>query len=195
MEPVSPSQQLNAGAQVLLKLLSSYGFSFELRGEGTGSGGVFAWGEFVRADRRLEVHFRHSLGEVQYHVRQHSVRHEPYMRTLGVWSQCRYPGFSKEPLDVFEDLSHDLGFASDFITGDATALIAASLAQKVDDDDRNEALMAGYQGQTRQLAQMRALLRERKYGEVVKVYQTLPAPHLLTDAELRLVDIARRSDA
>jgi len=144
---------------------------------------------------RLELHFRQSLGEVQYHVGNHSVRHEPYMRRLGVWSQCRYPGFSSEPLQVFEDLSHDLGFASDFTTGDGSVLVAAAAAQKVEDDGRNEALLAGYQGQTRQLAQMRALFKQAKYAAVVKVYQSLPSPQLLTDAELRLVHIAQRREA
>ncbi len=141
------------------------------------------------------MHFRQSLGLVQYHLGNHSVRHEPYMRRLGVWSQCRYPGFSNEPLQVFEDLSHDLAFASDFTTGDGTALVAAAEAQEVEDDGRNEAILAGYQGQTRQLAEMRSLFKQAKYAEVMKVYQSLPSPHLLTDAELRLVHIAQRRDA
>jgi hypothetical protein len=191
----TPSQQLKTGAAILLKLLGPLGFAFEFRDAAVGSGGAFAWGEFIRKDRRLEVHFRHSLGEVQYHVGSHSVRHEPYMRLLGVWPQCRYPGFSIEPLQVFEDLSHDLGFASDFTTGDGSALVSAAVAQKVEDDGRNEALLASYQGQNQQLTQMRSLFKQAKYAEVVKVYQALPSPQLLTDAELRLVHIAQRRDA
>jgi len=88
-----------------------------------------------------------------------------------------------------------LGFASDFTTGDGSVLVAAAAAQKVEDDGRNEALLAGYQGQTRQLAQMRALFKQAKYAAVVKVYQSLPSPQLLTDAELRLVHIAQRREA
>ena len=190
-----PSQQLKAGAEVLLELLGPQGFAFVFRDAAVGSGGAFAWGEFIRKDRRLEVHFRHSLGEVKYHLGNHSVRHEPYMRKLGVWPQCRYPGFSSKPLEVFEDLSHDLGFTRDFTTGDGSALVAAAVAQKVEDDGRNEALLAGYQGQARQLAEMRSLFKQAKYAEVVKVYQSLPFPQLLTDAELRLVHIAQRGDA
>jgi hypothetical protein len=116
------------------------------------------------------------------------------MRQLGVWPQCRYPGFSNEPLQVFEDLSHDLGFAHDFTDGSGTALIKAAVAQKVQDDAKHEALLAGYQGQSRQLAQMRSLFKQGKYAEVVKTYQALPSPQLLTDAELRLVHIAQRRD-
>lgn len=117
------------------------------------------------------------------------------MRHLGMWSQCRYPGSSIEPIQVFEGLAHDLGFASDFTVGDGTALVAAATAQKVQDDAKNEALLASYQGQDLQRARMRALFREGKYSEVVKVYRELPSPQLLTDAELRLVRIAQRRDA
>ncbi|MGK2951823.1 MAG: hypothetical protein ACSLEZ_05495, partial [Thiobacillus sp.] len=114
---------------------------------------------------------------------------------LSVWPHCRYPCFSKEPLQVFEDLLHDLAFAHDFTTGDGTAAISAALAQRIEDDAKSEALMAGYQGQTGQLAQMRSLFKQGKFAEVVQVYQELPSPHLLTDAELHLVHIAQRRDA
>jgi hypothetical protein len=40
---------------MLETLLSPYGFVLMFREEGRGAGGVFAWGEFVRGDRRLEV--------------------------------------------------------------------------------------------------------------------------------------------
>ena len=66
MNASPPSQQLKAGADILLKFLGPIGFAFVFRDAAVGSGGAFAWGEFIRKDRRLEVHFRHSLGEVQY---------------------------------------------------------------------------------------------------------------------------------
>ena len=117
------------------------------------------------------------------------------MRELGVWPKCRYPGFSTEPLQVFRDLAHDLQFDDDFLLGNATILANAARKQKIEDDAFHEATMAGYQGQNRKLAEMRTLFKLRKYAEVVAIFQTLPAPQLLTDAELKLVDISRRRDA
>ena len=191
----SPSEQLNAGAKILLATLQPFGFTFFSRESGKGSGGNFACGEFVNRDLRLELHFRHSLGQVQYHSGSQSVRHEPYMRELGVWSKCRYPGFSTEPLQVFRDLAHDLQFADDFLFGNATILANAARKQKIDDDASREGTMAGYQGQNRKLEEMRTLFKLRKYAEIVAIFNTLPAPQLLTDAELKLVNISRRRDA
>ncbi len=65
--------------------------------------------EYVRGDRRLELHFRHSLGLVAYHVGEEALTHEDYMRAvLGPRRENKYPGFSSDPLDAFRDLAHDL---------------------------------------------------------------------------------------
>ena len=195
MTSILPLQQLNAGVSILLASLQPAGFTFHLRETGKGSGGNFAWGEFVRLDRRLELHFRHSLGQVQYHVGEHSVRHEPYMRELGVWSDCRYPGFSDEPLQVFRDLEHDLKFAEEFLVGSATILMSAAAKQEIHADAKRELEMARYLGQRRKIAEMRSLFKLGKYAEVLAIFETLPAPQLLSDAERRLIDISRRRGA
>src|SRR6185437_338549 len=104
-----PKETLIEGAQILRSLLEPQGFRFEFRGEGESSGGHFAWGEFIRGDRRIELHFRHNLGLVRYHVGDESALHESYMRELGVWRQCEYPGFSDEAIGAFRELKHDLG--------------------------------------------------------------------------------------
>jgi hypothetical protein len=114
---VDPKEALFEGVKIIGPLMASNGFTFHFRDEGSGSGGKFAWGEFVRKDRRLELHFRHSLGLVRYHVRKANASHEAYMRELGVWAQCRYPGFSDNPMDAFHNLAHDLQFAGDFLSG------------------------------------------------------------------------------
>ena len=59
---VDPKEALFEGVKIIGPLLASKGFTFHFRDEGSGSGGKFVWGEFARKDRRLELHFRHSLG-------------------------------------------------------------------------------------------------------------------------------------
>jgi hypothetical protein len=52
------------------------------------------------------------------------------MRELNIWHECRYPGFSQEPLAAFDDLAHDLQFAGDFISGAGEVLIRADEREK-----------------------------------------------------------------
>jgi hypothetical protein len=98
-----------------------HGFSFEYGGEGPSSGGPYAFGSYVNSNRRLEIHFRHSLGLVTYHFGATSLYHEAYMRALlGDAGGNRYPGFSDNPLDAFGDLAADLqSFAGAFLNNDA----------------------------------------------------------------------------
>lgn len=111
---------LNAGVELLTPLLESHGFSFVPLTSGPGSGGWSASGEFRRDHdnelRRLELHFRYSLGLVTYHVGARSLAHVDYMRALKARNQ--YPGFSDDPLDGFRHRLHDLEhYASDFLDG------------------------------------------------------------------------------
>jgi hypothetical protein len=117
------------GVRILDAELVPLGFEFMFRGKGKGSGGLFATGDFIRDDRRLELHFRASLGLVRYHVGSRNAAHEIYMRELGVWSECHYPGVSDDPLAAFHDLAHDLKFAGDFTAGNATALLRAAVTE------------------------------------------------------------------
>jgi hypothetical protein len=106
----SPKSALLEGAEILEKVVAAKDFHFQFRGEGKSSGGTFAWGEFVREDRRLELHVRFNLGLVRYHVGTESASHDYYMRELGVRERCHYPGFSEHPKQAFLGLAHDLGF-------------------------------------------------------------------------------------
>jgi hypothetical protein len=111
---------LNTGVELLTPLLESHGFSFVPLTSGPGSGGWSASGEFRRGRgdelRRLELHFRYSLGLVTYHVSARSLTHVDYMGALKASNQ--YPGFSDDPLDGFRHLLHDLErHAGDFLDG------------------------------------------------------------------------------
>jgi hypothetical protein len=124
--PSTPKEILLVGVAILEPVLSSHGFRFEFRDEGKGAGGFFAWGEFVRCDRRLELHYRLSLGLVTYHASGKKVCHEAYMRELGRWGNNCYPGFSSDYLKGFHDLAQDLQYTDDFLSGDAHILVQAA---------------------------------------------------------------------
>ena len=85
---------------------------------GQGSGGRFATGDYVSGRRRLELHFRRSLGFVTYHLDGSSVSHEGLMRALGAAGRHEYPGFSDDPLDGFRHLQRDIEcYGQVFLTG------------------------------------------------------------------------------
>jgi hypothetical protein len=113
------SAALHCGVELLAPALTPHGFRFEFRETGKGSGGAFAWGEFVRGDRRLQLHFRHALGMVTYHLDDLVLAHEDFMRAvLGTAGGNAYPGFSDDPLDGFRHLRHDLErYAGSFLSG------------------------------------------------------------------------------
>ena len=110
---------LQLGADIVASVLGPHGFRFSIVSSGNGSGGPFAHGEFVRGDRRLELHFRYSLGLVTYHIGLLSLAHHDYLRALlGRSSAGHYPGTSDQPLAGFESLRQDLvEHCCDFVSG------------------------------------------------------------------------------
>jgi hypothetical protein len=116
----SPIDMLRQGCRILDPLMSEHGFCFIDGGSGRGSGGPFASGSYVNADRKLEIHFRYSLGLVTYHFKHASIDHESYMCSLlGEKRGNKYPGFSDDPLAAFHDLAYDMqNFAVAFLEGD-----------------------------------------------------------------------------
>jgi hypothetical protein len=116
---MDPQEALRAGVEILAPLMTQHAFAFRQTSTGRSSGGAFAAGEFVRGDRRLELHFRHSLGLVTYHMGSLNLSHADYMRALlGPGAGSQYPGFSEDPLDGFRGLLHDLEhYAGDFLSG------------------------------------------------------------------------------
>ena len=113
------SEILKAGVAILDDLMRSHGFVYRSTSAGVGSGGSFASGEFRRADRGLELHFRGSLGLVTYHLGCATLSHEDYMwSVLGNRWASHYPGFSDDPMDGFRHLLLDLEqYGSDFLRG------------------------------------------------------------------------------
>jgi len=121
MDPVS---ELERGARELAETLGPAGFDFVLLQSGRSSGGMFASGEFRKGDRRLELHFRWSLGLVVYHVGGDSLAHDEFVRAMqsteGIQGTREYPGFSDDPQAAFRGLRADLErFGRIFISGTA----------------------------------------------------------------------------
>ena len=115
---VDPVWALQEGAAILKSALDPYGFRFKLIDHGTSSGGKFAAGEFRKKQRRVELHFRYSLGLVRYHEGDLSLSHENFLKGLGVWGRHHYPGFTSDPVEPFRQLRDDLReFAGDFLQG------------------------------------------------------------------------------
>jgi hypothetical protein len=113
-------KNLEAGAAILKDFLEPHGFALGPIRSGAGSGGSFAWCEFNRGNRRLQLHFRQSLGLVEYQLGETRISHEDYMWSVrGERRATSYPGFSKEPLDEFRHLAADLAhYGQNFVRGD-----------------------------------------------------------------------------
>ena len=114
---------LGQGAEILRPTLEPHGFAFRIERAERSSGGPFAQGAFISRQKRLELHYRWSLGLVSYHVGRRSLSHDDYMRSLRVKRDAEYPGFSDEPLDAFRHLASDLvKFCQDFVRGDGAQI-------------------------------------------------------------------------
>jgi hypothetical protein len=111
---------------------------------------------------------------------------------LGVWGQCRYPGFSEDPIAAFDELAHDLGFAEDFLAGVANVLKRAAAKEKAEQPVRHEDLMVGYAGDVSLLENLRMCFREKRYDEVIKIAQSLKYPNRMAQSEITMVEISRK---
>ena len=125
----TPTALLERGVAELTGVLVPAGFEFIQSDEGTDNAGPFAAGEFLRGDRRLELHVRTSLGQVRYHFGEESLSHEDLVRGVraleGISEEGQYPGFSSDPMAGFRHLRHDLErFGAIFLRGGAKAFRA-----------------------------------------------------------------------
>jgi hypothetical protein len=116
---VNPSEAIEAGRQILDKVMIPAGFEFVHGSIGHGSGGHFASASYTRGNRRLDLSYRWALGAVEYRIDESALDHNAYMRLLGVWAESEYSHFSRDvALAGFEALRHDLEcYCSDFLVG------------------------------------------------------------------------------
>ena len=112
------SKILREGLKIIDPIMKANGFCWQAGPCGKASGGFFDSGQYVRGDRRLELHFRHSLGLVTYRMGALAISHADYMQVAAPKGHARYPGFSSDPIDAFRDLAFDLEqFGTDFLSG------------------------------------------------------------------------------
>lgn len=191
---INPREILLAGCEILNPIMLQHGFTFVEGLSGKGSGGNFASGEYVRNERRLELHFRYSLGLVGYHLSDWVVSHLSYMRELlGEAGGNRYPGFSDEPLDGFRNLAYDLeNFTDDFLSGSGEFLIRAAQKEAEYITTQNQLDMAGYVGDTRKREEARKLFRENSFQRVIENLESLVYPELLEESEKKILEISKR---
>lgn len=110
-------------------MLGPAGFEFIETDDGAGNGGTFASGEFLRGDRRLELHVHSSLALVRYHFGDTSLAHDDLVRGVraleAIAAEGQYPGFSNDPMAGFRHLRHDLELFGDiFLRSGAKAFRA-----------------------------------------------------------------------
>jgi hypothetical protein len=146
---MTPNELLERGVVELSAVLEPAGFVFIDAGDESDSHGPRTGGEFLRRDRRLEIHVRSSLGPVRYHFGDYSVSHEDFVRgvrgTERIEGASEYPGFSDDPLAGFRHLRADLErFGAVFLTGGAKAFRA--LKKWLDKNPRKSGLAALEQG-------------------------------------------------
>jgi hypothetical protein len=139
-----PTDILREGCDILDAVLVPAGFHFEHRDAGQSSGGQFAWGEYLRSERRLELHFRYSLGLVAYATGELRTSHESLARALlGRSGGNAYPGFSDDPLDGFRHLRQDLErFGTVFLRGGDDELRALLMKAINDEQHRSRGFAA-----------------------------------------------------
>lgn len=125
MTEIEAARIMEEGAAILDGVLAPHGFTATAPTTGVSSGGSYASCQFVRGNRRLRLHFRYSLGLVEYEVGGLTLSHEEYMwSVLGRRGGSRYPGFSSHPLDGFRHLSSDLAqYGHDFLSGSDQAFV------------------------------------------------------------------------
>ena len=124
-----PSDMMTEGATHLAPVLAPLGFTFRIVGTGASSGGPFCEAEFAGADRRVELHFRHAVGMVRWHIGDTSASHGAYMEALG--RSASYPQSQDDEMEGFRCLARDFSLIrTDFIEGDGGVLATVAEAEE-----------------------------------------------------------------
>jgi hypothetical protein len=127
----SDAEILGEGAKLVEDVLCPHGFKFEGVREGKTGARPYATGRFARRGRALELQARSGVGVAVYAAGEHRLLHPDYMERLGVAGQMRFPGLSKDPLNVFRRLRTDLvRFAGPFLNGEGLKQFAKLAGKK-----------------------------------------------------------------
>jgi len=180
---------MTEGARHLASLLAPLGFAFRVIRTGSSSGGPFCEAEFVGADRKVELHFRHGLGLVRWHVGDISASHGAYMEALG--GSASASGSQDDKMEAFRCLARDFSLIrTDFIEGEGGGLAKAAKTEEANDVAKNRELMVGYTGDAASRSQARDAFRSEDYAKVVRLLSGLSYPEDMTSTEKEMYALA-----
>jgi arsenate reductase len=109
---------LEQGVAILRDVPRAHGFKFGGIREERTAGRNVAVGRFARRGRALELQVRLGVGIALWVSGERRMLHPDYMDCLGATGLMRYPGASKDSLEVFRRLRTDaVRFAGPFLTG------------------------------------------------------------------------------
>ncbi len=180
---------MTEGATHLASVLDPLGFTFRVVRTGPSSGGPFCEAEFAGVNRRVELHFRHSVGMVRWHIGDISASHGAYMEALG--RSASYPRSQDDEMEAFGCLARDFSLIrTDFIEGDGGVLAKAAVAEEAHNAARHRKLIVGYVGDTAARSHARDAFRSEDYAEVMKLLGGLRYPSEMTPAEKKMYTMA-----
>lgn len=200
---MTPEQHLTEGVKILSSYLEPLGFRFELQGTGKSSGGTSAYGHFIKSgglfdrSRKIELHFRYSLGLVSYAVGKLVLSHQDYVDLLGRHGLNKYPNFSDDPQEAFHCLLWDLKhILSDFT--ECKAIVFRQKAPKRVEEivEQHEASRLQHQkksyGDQALIEQAAIAFKKGDYQEVDRLKRQLRYPELLSKTEQKLFELNGR---
>ncbi|MES2430662.1 MAG: hypothetical protein V4556_06960 [Bacteroidota bacterium] len=197
---MTPEQQLLDGVKILSAYLEPFGFKFQLKGTGKGSGGHFAYGQFINSgglfskSKNIELHFRGSLGLVTYNVGNLTLSHEDYINLLGKQGQNKYPNFPDAPQDSFTCLLWDFkNLLNDFLENNAT-LFKQKAPDRITQIKKQQEFLSmsedkKYSGDQRVIDQAKIEFKKGNYSQVDKLKRQLQHPDLLTATEKKMFEL------
>lgn len=197
---LTPEQELRDGVKILSPYLEPLGFKFQLKETGKGSGGHFAYGHFYNngglfsKTRKIELHFRWSLGLVSYFVGDLALSHQDYVDLLSKHGQNKYPNFSDNPQDAFHCLLWDLQHLLNDFTENNAVIFKEKAPKRINEIKQqqkiiNQADKKIYSGDQRLIDQAKAEFKKGNYLQVDKLRQQLQYPELLSATEKKLFEL------
>ncbi len=194
MKTTLPEQNLLEGIKILSTYLEPLGFQFKFLGKRQSSGGNFAFGEFVCGDRKIELHYRYSLGLVSYQVSSLILGHEHYIDLLDKHGKNKYPNFSDESMEAFKCLKFDLeNLLQDFAENNANIFREKAPTKiiefKINQEIKKEANKKIDSGDQKIIEEAKIEFKKGNYLEVQKFKLQIKYPELMTKAEKKLFEI------
>ena len=197
---MTPEQHLLDGVKILSVYLEPLGFKFQLKETGQGSGGHFAYGHFIKSgglfgkQRKIELHFRWSLGLVGYFIDDLALSHQDYVDLLDRHGQNKYPNFSDNSQDAFHCLLWDLKNLLNDFTEHGAAIFKMKAPDRIKELEKqqqilNQADKKRYSGDQTLIEKAKIEFKKGNYEQVDKLRKQLQHPELLTKTENKLFEL------